>query len=130
VSQLSEIDRQAIRQARGVRSAAIAANDPKLAASIVTDDSVILPPGAPARQGRAAIEEWFAAFPAAAIEFDEVEIRGSGDLAYDRGTYVATLRDSRKIKDSRKMRGKYLWIWRQQLSGQWQLEAAMWNSDA
>ena len=130
MSQLSEIDRQAIRQARGVRSAAIAANDPKLCASIVTDDSVILPPGAPARQGRAAIEEWFAAFPAAGIEFDEVEIRGSGDLAYDRGTYVATLRDSRKIKDSQKMRGKYLWIWRQQPGGLWRLEVAMWNSDS
>ena len=107
------------------------------AASIGTfyaEDAVALPPGAPRAEGSAAIESlfasWFQQVPAPegfTLTTDDVQLAGSGDLAYEVGTY--TSRGTSPEGEAYDETGKYLVVWKN-VGGEWKIMADMWNGDA
>jgi uncharacterized protein (TIGR02246 family) len=126
---LTDEDRNAMRTRVADLDKAMLAADWSGAAAIYTEDGMVLPPNAPAAQGRAAIEKLFSGFPkASAFQQRVEEIEGHGDLAYIRATYDVTIMPSpgrAPIKD----RGKVLAVWRKQADGSWLVTRAAWNSD-
>jgi ketosteroid isomerase-like protein len=126
---LSEAEITAMRSAttRFVENA-LARHDSANAAEY-SEDAVFMPPNQPAVEGRAAIRAWFAAFPPmSAFNLTVVEIKGRGDLAYERGTYTLTIAASGKtpaVSDH----GKFLAVRRRQADGSWPMTADMFNSD-
>jgi ketosteroid isomerase-like protein len=59
---------------------------------LYSEDAVVMPPGHPALQGRAALKSWMESFPKLSrFEVELHEIEGEGDLAYVRGSYVMTM---------------------------------------
>lgn len=94
-----------------------------------TTDAVIMPPNQPAVQGRDAIREWYARFPPVEeVELPIVNIGGSGDVAFVRGTYSLTIRIEgapEPITDT----GKNLAVWRRQENGSWKMVVDTFNSD-
>jgi ketosteroid isomerase-like protein len=55
------------------------------------------------------------------------EVARSGDLAYEVGTFDLTLGDSEgKIATKH---GKYITVWKRQVSGDWKAENDMYNMD-
>jgi ketosteroid isomerase-like protein len=51
------------------------------------------------------------------FEPDEVVVAGSGDLAYETGTYAITLSDTKKKPSTEK--GHYVVVWQKQADGAW-----------
>jgi uncharacterized protein (TIGR02246 family) len=128
-AQLTENDRNAIRNGVAKLDQALLERDWRTAASTYTEDGMVLPPNAPAAQGRAAIEKHFSGFPkVATFQQNVVEVDGYGDLAYARATYETELIPSGS-KEPQKDAGKVLAIWRKQADGSWLVAQAIWNSD-
>ena len=87
-----------------------------------------MPPNAETAEGRMAVRDLLASFPPLqSIDFDQVHIDGSGDLAYVHGNYTMTfaLPDAQTMED----RGKYIEIWERQEDGQWRITRDIFNSD-
>ena len=108
--------------------AVVAGNWPKVV-SFYSEDGILLPPNAPAVQGRAEMQKFFEQFPKI-TEFKEdvPEFDGYGDLAYARGTYemaMMPLGAKAPVMD----KGKTLAIWRRQADGSWLVTRVSWNSD-
>lgn len=113
---------------------ALLAEDAATLGTFYTEDAVALPPGAPRAEGRAAIEalfaSWFAAIPAPegfTLTTDDLQIAGSGDVAYEIGTY--TSRGTSPEGESYDETGKYLVVW-ENTDGQWKVASDIWNGDA
>ena len=108
--------------------AVLAGNWPKVV-SFYSVDGILLPPNAPAVQGRAAMQKFFEQFPKI-TEFKEdvPEFEGHGDLAYARGTYEMTMMPP-GAKTPVKDKGKTLAIWRRQGDGSWLVTRVSWTSD-
>jgi uncharacterized protein (TIGR02246 family) len=126
---LSAADTAAIETIQQRFAAAFLRRDFEALAALYTEDAVLMPPNAPAVQGRAAVKAWMAAFPTITgltISIDRIE--GRADLAYVRGAYTMTLRPE-GAEAPVTVRGKYMEIRRRQSSGEWLLEADMFNSD-
>ena len=126
---LSEADVTAIRAAtaRFVENG-LARRDSANAAEY-SEDAVFMPPNQPAVEGRAAIRAWLTAFPPmSAFSLTVTEVKGRGDLAYERGTYALTLAASGKTP-AREDHGKYLAVRRRQADGSWPMTADIFNSD-
>ncbi len=108
------------------------AGDAAGVASLYTDDAVLMVPGAPRAEGRAAIESRLAAVFEAGpvssmtIETDAVTLSESGELAYDVGTY--TMAGKTPTGEAWQDKGKYLGVLKN-VGGQWKLVADIWNSD-
>jgi len=100
-------------------------------ANLYAEDGVVLPPGAPAQNGRAAIQEFItgdiAQSRAAGLTLNQSEVTGvgvSGDLAWLSGTFTVADSTGATIDT-----GKYLSVYRR--SGDaWLLIRDTWNSDA
>ena len=128
---LSDADRAAIKKVaeQGQAMFTAATKDNQAYVNFFyTEDAVILPPNAPAVQGRKALVSYLEAFPAFSDYKQETqEIVGFGDLAYDRETYSVTMLPpgGPAIKDA----GKIIWIWKKQADGGWKLWREIWNSD-
>jgi len=105
------------------------AADWRRAASHYAEDGIILPPNAPAVEGRLAIEKFLAAFPKlTSFTQAAVEIEGNGDLAYARGTgTLAMVPPGAKAAVADTF--KTLAVWRKQSDGSWQVIRGIWNSD-
>lgn len=88
--------------------------DARVAASVATQDGVIMPPGLSMREGRGALEECFSQGRVASLELEPLVIEGEGRWAYDPGTFRVVLPDSAS-RD-----GKYLWVWRREPDVGWQ----------
>lgn len=87
-------DEQSIRRLGDEWEKAVEARDLDRILSLVTDDVVFMPPGAPAIEGKRALEETYRAFFARySIKqtFAPEEIKISGDWAFTRGADVLTL---------------------------------------
>ncbi len=94
-----------------------------------TANGVFMPPNQPAVEGRAAIQAWFAAFPALSeFTVQVVEIDGRGDVAYARGTYALTIAAAGRTP-AMPDHGKYLEIRRRQSDGRWLTALDIFNSD-
>jgi ketosteroid isomerase-like protein len=92
-------------------------------ASRFSEDAVFHAPNQPAITGRAAMQAWAEALPPIeAIEFTNVRVRGSGDVAWGVSDYALTLQGMPTD------RGKQLAVARR-VNGAWQGVAVSFNSD-
>jgi len=102
--------RQAIEAANQATSEAIARGDAQAVMVHYAEDAMILPAGAAAVSGHAAIRGYFERAIAAGVRgltLDIVSVEASGDLAVETGTYEARDADGRRIDA-----GKYVVTWR------------------
>lgn len=108
---------------------AVQAGDAARVAALYTEEGLDMPPHAAAVQGRAAIEARYAALPrVSTFTLTSATVEGVGDLAYDRGTWAATMVVEGTDEPYRDV-GKYLAVCRRQADGTWLMQAAIWNSD-
>jgi ketosteroid isomerase-like protein len=94
-------------------------------AALYTDDAIVMPPGSPEVEGKAAIEQLFKAFKnmgVAELVFHVVEVGHTGDWAVERSTFEL-LGDQGQELD----RGKYLVLWHRD-QGVWKLHRDIFNS--
>jgi ketosteroid isomerase-like protein len=103
-----------------------AADADQLVRAFYAEDARLLPPNHPMIIGRSQIGEALRGFLEAGmggltIETYEVEIAGSGELAYGIGTFSL----ARPAPD----RGKFVEVYRRQADGTWRCVADMFSSD-
>lgn len=98
----------------------------------IDDDAVIMPPDVPAREGKAACLSFIRDVLGSLLDQFERnlvctsrEIVVSGDLAFDRGQFVQTLRE-RASGDVIRERGHYLWVFARR-GDTWKLSRSIWN---
>jgi len=125
-------DLAAIRATDSAFATTAAAGDAAGVAAIYLPDARVLPPNAPAVQGRDAIQKlWGGLLDAYQVKFDVSadEVEGRGDLAYARGHY--TLDGTPKAKGVPPLhdQGKFLEILRRQADGTWRYAVDMYSSD-
>jgi uncharacterized protein (TIGR02246 family) len=90
------------------------------------EDAQLLPPGAPAMRGRAAIREFWTAFMQVAandVTLDTHTVEAAGDLAYGVGRYS-------HVMDGVRHHGKYVVVYRRQANGGYKAIADIFNADA
>lgn len=124
---LSAEDVAAIRNGMQAHVELVLAGDPVATAAMYTEDAVQMPPNAPAVQGRAAIQEYFAGFPTTTEYVQSiVDVDGRDGIAYTRSDYSATFMvEGTPVTD----RGKTVAVWKKQPDGSWLVALAVWNSD-
>jgi len=111
--------------------ATINEGDMKTLAALTTDGHVMIAPNRPPIVGKAANDAMNGrAFEQ--FEFDEswspVETVVSGDLAFQRGTYVSTAKP-RAGGESRTIKGNFLRIYQRQPNGEWRMTRDTFNSE-
>ncbi len=123
-------DEAAIRAQTMAWEKAYNAGDAKGVAAQYAEDALLLPPGAPAVRGRAAILAFFTsditATKAAGAVFvidPKTEVGVSGNMGWESGTYKATVKGA--VVES----GKFLSVSRKK-DGKWQYIRDTWNADA
>jgi uncharacterized protein (TIGR02246 family) len=92
-------------------------------------DAVYMPPHHAAVHGRDAILEYLKTpmrHGVGELTYEVTFVKHSGDLAYDVGRYTMSVPQAR---GKRQERGKYLTVWRRQLTGEWLIVADTWSSD-
>lgn len=95
-------------------------------AALYTRDGQIMPPNTELVAGPPALESLFRSFWDAGdtvIKLETVETEGSGDIAYEVGSYTLSGRAGR-VND----RGKYIVVWKK-VDGQWKLYRDIFNSN-
>ncbi len=126
---LTDADRAALARGAEAWAQAAEAGDPAALGALYVEDAVVLPPNQGVVSGRAAIETHFGAFPPLSnVRLDQIEVEGSGDVAYVRGRYAMTIHvpgASEPTSDQ----GKYLEIWKKQADGSWMIARDMYSSD-
>ncbi len=111
-------------------AAAAAGHDVEKIVSYWTDDALVVPPGQPAIEGKAAIRQFVTQslkIPDFRIHWVSTKATFSpdGQLAYMRGVNETRMRGS----DGRvmTMRGRGVTIWRRDKDGQWRCAVDIWN---
>ncbi len=89
-----------------------------------SSDAIFMAPNMETIQGKEAIRAFANSFPELRLKFSIVEILGSAEYAYVRGSFVVT-----SPADSLLDKGKYLSIWKKAMDSQWQLTHDIFNSD-
>lgn len=126
---LAAADLEAVRQAASAYAAAWLTNDADSVMATFVDEPVLSPSGLPFLEGQAAARNfWFPPdSPATTVtRFDmrQIEVSGSGSLAYARGTYhLAFEFDGASYENS----GKYLTILRKGADGTWRITHHIWD---
>lgn len=122
--QLTAEDEAAIRAANETYVKLVRTADWNTLSQLITDDTIWMPPDVPALEGKQAVLDWMATFPAnPEIWVTPVEIERSGDIAFVRGTYKIGSGETA-------VEGKYLEIRRRQADGSWPIARTIWNRDA
>ena len=123
-------DEAAIRAQSTSWAKAYNSADAAAVAAQYADDAILLPPGAPAVRGRAAILAYFtkdvAESKAAGVVFNlnpKTDVGVSGNMGWESGTYTATVKGA--VVES----GKFLSVSRKK-DGKWQYLRDTWNADA
>src|SRR2546428_6916579 len=115
MSQTQPFDfRSAIQKAIGEIESAAAAKSASKLASFYTDDATLLPPGSPLVNGKSNIQRFWQNFMdagAADPKLRTVSVESSGELAYEVGTYDATMPNPHGGGTARSS-GKYLVVWK------------------
>jgi uncharacterized protein (TIGR02246 family) len=110
-------------------AAALNAKDAKMAASLYTEDAVLIPPGEALVRGRANIEAyWKAAIEDGGVRdvsVETIEAQSSGALGYEIGTYALTANgpNGEAVKD----KGRYIELLKRAPDGKWYSTAGIWN---
>lgn len=98
--------------------------------AIMTSDSLLLAPNAPAAEGpEAVVEVWksWAGLTNVAVDFaaHRIEVSSSADMAYDYGWYTFAFdTETGRIED----KGKYIVVWKN-VNGTWKVAADIFNTD-
>jgi uncharacterized protein (TIGR02246 family) len=125
-------DETAIRAISPVWAKAYNAGDAKTISGLYAEQAVLLPPGAPAAKGRAAIQAYFAKDTAesakAGVTFSldpksKSDVAVSGDLGWESGTYAVNAKSGASVEV-----GKYLTVYKKS-DGKWLIVRDTWNSD-
>lgn len=93
-------------------------------------DALVLRSNLPPIRGAAAVREFFFASLEAGlgeVALDPMRVEVSGDLAHEVGRYSALVPGT--VGKRREERGKYLWVFARQASGDWKLIAECWCGD-
>ena len=101
-------------------------------AATLDDEAVVLPPDAPAREGKTACLSFMRDVLGSLLSqfhrelaCESAEIVIDGDLAFDRGSFTQTLREQGTGFVVRE-RGHYLWLYVRRAEG-WKLARVIWN---
>jgi ketosteroid isomerase-like protein len=125
---LSEADREGIKKcidnlSEGIRTASV-----DVLKNAYTEDVISMPPHATENSGNQKVVEFHSTpGPVKTVSFalSTVEIEGSGDQAYVRGTWTFTGQmDTTQINDN----GKFLAIMKKQ-GADWKISRETWNAD-
>ncbi|MEQ1867393.1 MAG: nuclear transport factor 2 family protein, partial [Micropepsaceae bacterium] len=124
-------DETALRGALDDYFSAAVSGDASRWAALYANDAVMMPPNSAAVEGRGAIETWLKALPVVITEMDgeALEVDGTGDRAYVRGTYAMSMKVPRVTQPVRQD-GKLLQIYARQQDGTWLLARDIWNANA
>jgi len=124
-------DEAAIRAINPAWVKAYNAEDAKAISGLYAEQAVLLPPGAPAAKGNAAIQAYLAKDMAesakAGVTFSldaKTDVGTSGDLGWESGTYAVKAKSGASVEI-----GKYLTIFKKS-DGKWLIIRDTWNSDA
>ena len=93
-------------------------------------DALVLRSNLPAIRGAVAVREFFFASLEAGlgeVALDPMRVEVLGDLAHEVGRYSALVPGTAGKR--REERGKYLWVFAKQASGDWKLVSECWSSD-
>jgi ketosteroid isomerase-like protein len=93
-------------------------------------DALVLRSNLPPIRGALAVREFFFASLEAGlgeVALDPMRVEVSGDLAHEVGRYSALVPGT--AGQRREERGKYLWVFAKQSSGDWKLLSECWSSD-
>jgi uncharacterized protein (TIGR02246 family) len=93
-------------------------------------DALVLRSNLPAIRGAVAVREFFFASLEAGlgeVALDPMRVEVLGDLAHEVGRYSALVPGT--VGKRREERGKYLWVFAKQASGDWKLVSECWSSD-
>ena len=98
--------------------------------AVWADDAVMMPPGMPPLEGKAAIRSYVEAgmrLPGFSIQWEPVSVHvaRSGDLAYMIERNVSTVNDSAGTPVT--THGKVVTVWRKDAEGNWRNVIDMWN---
>jgi ketosteroid isomerase-like protein len=109
---------------------AAAGRDVDRIASYWSDDAVVIPPGQPIVEGKAAIRAFVAAslrIPGFRIHWvsEKVSFSPDGKLAYMHGRNTMTMRDAKGSLVT--IPGRGITIWRLEPDGQWRCVVDIWN---
>ncbi|MGA8866977.1 MAG: SgcJ/EcaC family oxidoreductase, partial [Candidatus Sulfotelmatobacter sp.] len=99
-------------------------------AELYASDAMILRSNHPPVRGAAAVREFFVGALEAGlgeVEIDPIRVDIAGDLAHEVGRYSALIPGT--VGKRREERGKYLWVFAKQSSGEWKLISDCWSSD-
>jgi uncharacterized protein (TIGR02246 family) len=124
-------DEAAIRAISPAWAKAYNAGDAKAISALYAEQAVLLPPGAPATKGNAAINAYFAKDTAesakAGVTFTldpKSDVGISGDLGWESGTYAVKAKSGASVEV-----GKYLTVYKKS-DGKWLIIRDTWNADA
>ena len=93
-------------------------------------DALVLRSNLPPIRGAMAVREFFFSSLEAGlgeVALDPLRVEVSGDLAHEVGRYSALVPGTTGKR--REDRGKYLWVFARQSSGDWKLVSECWSSD-
>ena len=126
-------EEKAIRAAASEWTVALKAKDLDKTLSFYAADACILPAGMPrATTPEARRKVWETMFKApavlASLETTDVTLAHHGDLAYEAGKIVETVKE--KKGKATTVTGKYLVVWKKQADGKWKAVADIWNLDS
>lgn len=111
-------------------AAALNAKDAKMAASLYTEDAVLIPPGEDMVRGRENIEAyWKIAIDSGGVRdvsVETIDARSSGVLGYEIGTFELTANgpNGEAMKDT----GRYIELLKREPDGKWYSTAGIWNA--
>jgi uncharacterized protein (TIGR02246 family) len=124
-------DEAAIRAINPAWVKAYNAGDAKAISGLYAEKAVLLAPGAPAANGNAAIQAYFAKDMAesakAGVTFSlspKTDLGVSGDLGWESGAYAVKAKSGATVDA-----GKYLTVYKKS-GGKWLIIRDTWNSDA
>lgn len=108
----------------------VASGDMEAVLAVWAEDAVILPPGLPPVEGKAAIREYVeqaTQMPGFSISWEpiSVDVAASGDLAYMIERNVTTMNDSTGAPIT--IHGKGVTVWRKDAEGNWKNVVDTWN---
>lgn len=97
---------------------------------LYSTDAIVLRTNLPPIRGTMALREFFHGALEAGlgeVALDPIRVEASGDLAHEVGRYSALVPGT--VGKRREDRGKYLWVFARQSSGDWKLVSECWSSD-
>jgi uncharacterized protein (TIGR02246 family) len=121
----------AIQKAITEFESAAKAKNPSRLAGFYAKDATLLPPGSPMIKGSSNIQAFWQSFMdagAADPKLHTVSVESSGDLAYELGTYEATM--PKPEGGAGRATGKYLVVWKRQSDGSIKMVADMFSGNA